>query len=52
MYESPHANNNMQNLAARDEIMDHSSIGSNIEEDDDQTKAKKYINACYINGLV
>tara|TARA_B110000285_G_scaffold168032_1_gene187933 strand:+ start:109 stop:741 length:633 start_codon:yes stop_codon:yes gene_type:complete len=42
----------MQNLAARDEIMDHSSIGSNIEEDDDQTKAKKYINACYINGLV
>ena len=52
MYESPHANNNIQNLASKDVIMDNSSIGSNIDEDDDQTKTLKYINACYVNGLV
>ena len=32
--------------------MENSSTGSNIDEDDDQTKALKYINACYVNGLV
>ena len=32
--------------------MENSSMGSNIDEDDDQTKTLKYINACYVNGLV
>jgi hypothetical protein len=59
LFESPPANRpsklDFNCLAAKDEIMDQSSMGSpdkSYEEDEDTKKVKKYINACYINGLV